>query len=227
MSKNLANNLINSINNFGIIIINNLDFDTYTNLPNIITHGPNKYYLNIKTNSITFFYLSKFFSEKIIIDIANRLGIKLIDSNSDIISSNWLVQLESKKIISYLINLYEIELTKTNIENAIEKQNKSKNKGINKGINKKKNTTTNKKKSIPLALKRKVWDFWIGESVGKIKCPCCKLTDISQMSFSCGHIIPESKGGQLSVQNLKPICGSCNSSMGTQNMDDFIRNFGL
>ena len=220
----MSNQIIKSINNFGIQMISNITFDSYTNLPNVITYNNNKYYININTKSINFLYLSKFFPEKIIIDIANKLGIVLIDSYSNIISSNWLIQLDTKKIIIYLCDKYEFELTKTNLENAIEKENKSNNK---KPRNKGKTKSGYKKKSIPLALKRKVWDFWIGESVGKTKCPCCKLTEISQMSFSCGHIIPESQGGKLSVENLKPVCSSCNSSMGTQNMNDFINNFGL
>ncbi len=222
----MTNNLIKSINNFGIQMISNITFDSYTNLPNVITYNNNKYYININSKLINFLYLSKFFSENIIIDISNKLGILLIDSNSNVISSNWLIQLDTKKIIIYLCDRYEIELTKINLENAIEKQNKFNNSN-KKSKNKGKTTIGYKKKSIPLALKRKVWDLWVGESVGKTKCPCCKLTEISQMSFSCGHIIPESQGGKLSVENLKPICSSCNSSMGTQNMNDFIKNFGL
>ena len=84
-----------------------------------------------------------------------------------------------------------------------------------------------KKKSIPLPLKKLVWNKYIGEEIGKAKCLCCKLTDITQLSFSCGHIIPESKGGKLILDNLKPICQSCNSSMGTNNMHDYIQYFGF
>lgn len=84
-----------------------------------------------------------------------------------------------------------------------------------------------KKKSIPLSLKRKVWNDHIGESIGKARCVCCKLTDITQMSFSCGHVIAEINGGALKLDNLRPICISCNSSMGTKNMDEFISEYGL
>jgi len=82
-----------------------------------------------------------------------------------------------------------------------------------------------KKKSIPSALKRLVWNKWIGEEIGKFKCLCCNVTDINQMSFNCGHIIAESKGGETILSNLKPICQNCNSSMGSQNMDDFMKTF--
>jgi 5-methylcytosine-specific restriction endonuclease McrA len=79
-----------------------------------------------------------------------------------------------------------------------------------------------KKKSIPSAIKKLVWNKNIGEDIGKSKCYCCKSTDISQTSFHCGHVIAESKGGKTIVSNLKPICQNCNSSMGTKDMNDFM-----
>ena len=87
--------------------------------------------------------------------------------------------------------------------------------------------STPKKKSIPLTLKRNVWNKHIGESIGKTLCTCCKLTEITQLNFSCGHIVSEHNGGELKLPNLKPICVSCNSSMGTKNMDEFICEYGL
>jgi 5-methylcytosine-specific restriction endonuclease McrA len=82
-----------------------------------------------------------------------------------------------------------------------------------------------KKKKISATLKRLVWYKWIGEEIGKSKCLCCNITDIYQLSFNCGHIIAESKGGETNLSNLKPICQNCNSSMGSQNMDDFMKTF--
>lgn len=79
-----------------------------------------------------------------------------------------------------------------------------------------------KKKAIPSTIKKLVWNTYIGEDIGKAKCVCCKSTDITQISFNCGHIIAESKGGETKVSNLKPICQNCNSSMGTKNMNDFM-----
>jgi hypothetical protein len=81
------------------------------------------------------------------------------------------------------------------------------------------------KKKISATLKRLVWNTNIGEEIGKTKCLCCKSTDISQMSFHCGHVIAEANGGELIVSNLKPICQNCNSSMGTKNMNDFMDTF--
>jgi hypothetical protein len=82
-----------------------------------------------------------------------------------------------------------------------------------------------KKKKISATLKRLVWNKWIGEEIGKSKCLCCNVTDINQMSFNCGHIIAECKGGETILSNLKPICQNCNSSMASMNMNDFMRKF--
>jgi 5-methylcytosine-specific restriction endonuclease McrA len=82
-----------------------------------------------------------------------------------------------------------------------------------------------KKKAVPAAIKKLVWNTHVGEDIGKTKCLCCKNTDITQMSFNCGHIVAEANGGELIVSNLKPICQNCNSSMGTKNMDDFMKGF--
>ena len=79
-----------------------------------------------------------------------------------------------------------------------------------------------KKKAISATIKKLVWNTNIGEDIGKAKCTCCKSTDITQMSFNCGHVISEHNGGETIVSNLKPICQNCNSSMGTKDMTTFM-----
>lgn len=89
------------------------------------------------------------------------------------------------------------------------------------------NETTQTKKSIPIAVKRLVWNKYIGEDIGKSKCYCCKLSHITQLTFHCGHVVAEKNGGNIDVDNLRPICQSCNSSMGTHNMDNYIAKYSL
>lgn len=84
-----------------------------------------------------------------------------------------------------------------------------------------------KKQPIPINLKKTVWNKWIGEEIGKTNCMCCKVTSITQLSFHCGHVVAEAKGGKLHVDNLRPICGQCNSSMGTTNMNEYIEKYGF
>jgi len=86
------------------------------------------------------------------------------------------------------------------------------------------NDKKKKKKPISATIKRLVWNTNIGEDIGKSKCLCCNSTDITQLSFNCGHIIAEANGGDTIVSNLKPICQNCNSSMGTKNMEEFMKS---
>ena len=83
--------------------------------------------------------------------------------------------------------------------------------------------TKPKKKAVSSTIKKLVWNKNNGEEIGKAKCYCCKSTDITQVSFHCGHIIAESNGGKTIVSNLKPICQNCNSSMGTNDMNEFMK----
>lgn len=124
-----------------------------------------------------------------------------------------------------LININKIKNKPINKQILNEKKSCSKQKSDNS-----KQVTTEKKpkkKTIPVALKRNVWNKWIGEDIGKTKCLCCKLTEITMLNFVCGHIIAEANGGELKLDNLKPICVSCNSSMGVQNMNEYIQKYGL
>ena len=78
-----------------------------------------------------------------------------------------------------------------------------------------------KKIKISAALRSTVWQIQFPEKLNG-NCYCCKR-NISYDYFECGHILPESKGGETVVNNLRPICGACNKSMGTMHMDDFIK----
>jgi len=70
-----------------------------------------------------------------------------------------------------------------------------------------------KKKNIPKALKEQVWIKNFGK-VFSHKCYINWCTNkINVFDFHVGHDIPESKGGKLSTNNLKPICSRCNHSM--------------
>lgn len=82
------------------------------------------------------------------------------------------------------------------------------------------------KKSLPKAVRSKVWHDNIGEKHGIGECFCCKGV-ITRENYECGHITSRANGGSDSIENLKPICGHCNKSMGTTNMDKFISEYGF
>ncbi len=73
-----------------------------------------------------------------------------------------------------------------------------------------------KKDNIPKRIKELVWITYNGELFSK-KCFvswCNNITNV--FNFHTGHDIPNSKGGTLDIENLKPICSSCNLSMGNK-----------
>jgi len=82
-----------------------------------------------------------------------------------------------------------------------------------------------KKKSIPKSLKKLCWDIHVGGHVGTTKCLCCKHQEIRQIEFHCGHVVSEKNGGEMTIDNLRPICAQCNLSMGMKNMNEFMRCF--
>ena len=66
---------------------------------------------------------------------------------------------------------------------------------------------------IPKALREQVWLNFIGKHyTSKCFVRWCK-NDINVFNFQVGHNIPESKGGTLVLENLRPICSRCNLSM--------------
>ena len=86
-----------------------------------------------------------------------------------------------------------------------------------------KDLTQNKqpKMKISKALRCAVWTKYIGKDIGTTKCLCCNIKEITCFDFECGHIVAESKGGPTNIENLRPICSTCNNSMGTTNMNEF------
>ena len=195
----LHNEYINFINKQNIDNIKNIDRDELI-INNIFIP---KYYeqLNIIKNK----YTSK------IIDLTNMKEKNNVKDNKKVIKKDDNNVKDNKKLIKKDDN--NVKDNKKVIKND-NNNNVKEDKKI-------------KKKSIPLTLKRLVWNKHIGEKIGKSLCLCCKLVEITQLSFSCGHIISEFNGGKITLDNLKPICVSCNSSMGTRNMNDFIKEFGL
>ena len=70
-----------------------------------------------------------------------------------------------------------------------------------------------------------MWDKHIGAHIGLTKCLCCKHQSIRQIEFHCAHIISEKNGGTTTLNNLIPICAQCNTSMKTQNLNDFKNRY--
>jgi 5-methylcytosine-specific restriction endonuclease McrA len=80
--------------------------------------------------------------------------------------------------------------------------------------------TDSTRKAIPKKIRGEAWIKQFGDST-KGSCFCCKVEFGIFDNWHAGHIIAHSNGGKDTADNLRPICGSCNQSMGTENMDAF------
>ena len=80
------------------------------------------------------------------------------------------------------------------------------------------------RKSLPKALKDRLWDITFGQNAGEGKCDVCD-TIINSKRFEAGHIKSVYYGGSTTLDNLKCICSTCNKSMGTQNLKEFKKTY--
>lgn len=82
------------------------------------------------------------------------------------------------------------------------------------------------KRNIPKSLREQVWLYWMGHKFdGKCSVVWCK-NRITPFNFEAGHNIPESKGGETTIKNLKPICASCNRSMSNvYSIDEYSKEY--
>jgi HNH endonuclease len=83
-----------------------------------------------------------------------------------------------------------------------------------------------KKKAIPQALREAVWIHHCGR-VFERKCTvewCQNMMTV--YDFQAGHNVPESRGGETTLDNLQPICSRCNLSMGDRfTIDEWVAKF--
>lgn len=79
-----------------------------------------------------------------------------------------------------------------------------------------------RKAAIPQAMRKMVWDVYIGRDINTTVCPLCQCAEINAFSgWDVSHVIPEAHGGATTLENLRVVCSCCNKSMGTKNMAEF------
>ena len=76
---------------------------------------------------------------------------------------------------------------------------------------------------ISRKLKRDVWVHWFKDAESAV-CPCG--TAITEEENHCGHIVARAKGGRTAVENLRPVCVSCNLRMKTRNLNEYFAEMG-
>lgn len=66
------------------------------------------------------------------------------------------------------------------------------------------------RKSLGREIRRKV--------LGGAVCACCGTPD----RLCIDHVIPVSRGGSCEIENLQPLCFTCNARKGAKTMDEFM-----
>ena len=81
------------------------------------------------------------------------------------------------------------------------------------------------RKNVPKPMQQQVWL----KTFGKCYEHSCYISwcqnNIDVFNFHTGHNIPASDGGGLTIDNLKPICSTCNTSMGNEHSIDTWNSF--
>lgn len=171
-----------------------------------------------KMDNIAKYHLKDFKDKNEITNVTGLLTLNCTHENVYLIDGvhrykayMWL--LEQPEIDDFNINV-ETYNVKT-VEDVIDNYNK---------IHNFKNKPV-KRKRLPLKLRYDVWDRYNGSDNAKAKCYCCRKTIIEKTNFTCGHVESRSMGGSDSIDNLRPICHSCNQSMGRMNMETYVKKY--
>lgn len=77
-----------------------------------------------------------------------------------------------------------------------------------------------RRKTIPKSVKISVWNKYIGATKAEGKCYVCRRT-IHITDFDVGHNKARARGGSDNISNLRCICRTCNTSMGTTSIESF------
>jgi len=78
--------------------------------------------------------------------------------------------------------------------------------------------TSSGRKPISKGLREKVWIKYMKNKV-QGKCYCCRIKPIHFTDFEVGHDKSVYAGGSNHINNLRPICRSCNREMGTKSIE--------
>ena len=86
--------------------------------------------------------------------------------------------------------------------------------------------TSSEKKRRPIDknTRNAVWFKYMGKK-SEGKCYCCRIRTIHITDFQVGHNKAVAKGGRDNISNLRPICGPCNSGMGTMSIEQYRKKY--
>jgi len=77
---------------------------------------------------------------------------------------------------------------------------------------------------LPKKTRDRVWDKYVGRTEREGKCFVCK-DKITIGNWECSHVIAVANGGKNNLDNLRPLCKTCNRDMGIMNMNEYKKKF--
>ena len=80
------------------------------------------------------------------------------------------------------------------------------------------------RQSIPKTMRRKVWQKRCSEKLVGACYTCGEA--LSYDAFECGHVVAVVDGGKSVIDNLEPVCQTCNRDMGTMNLEAYRAKLG-
>tara|TARA_R100000750_G_C2338709_1_gene93232 strand:+ start:321 stop:1391 length:1071 start_codon:yes stop_codon:yes gene_type:complete len=135
-----------------------------------------------------------------------------VDRRCMIVSSTSDIFVYSVKLISKYVQDTTFEILENTSESSssnITTDNKTKRKS---------------RKTIPKAIKNQLWRKHFGNSM-KGRCVCCQNEIDALEGWEAGHVEAVANGGSDHIDNLRPVCSTCNKSMSTMNLNEYIRRY--
>jgi hypothetical protein len=77
---------------------------------------------------------------------------------------------------------------------------------------------------LPKKTRDRVWDKYVGRTEREGKCFVCK-DKITIGNWECSHVIAVANEGKNNLDNLRPLCKTCNRDMGIMNMNEYKKKF--
>ncbi len=134
-------------------------------------------------------------------EINQKLGEELRKSDPENIRTKILLKVKDVKDAKPLYYSYEYHRQKT-LENA------------------------GKRKKFSKIDRKTIYVQYFGSWKEDGQCQICKST-IDYENFDMGHIKSVKNGGSNLLENIKPLCKTCNTSLGSLNIDDYMKKHNL
>lgn len=215
--QDLINLLVNEFNNNWNILKDLKKSD----LKQICKDNKLKGIAGVKKDEIIILIMN-YYADNLIIKINNNTEEKKVDMSLNVIDE---LERQKKEIEKKMLD--ELDKQRVEVERKQKEEDDKRKLEETKQLEEQKEEKKRKKQAIPKNVRNIVWNHYIGEDIIKHKCLCCKKVTITNTNFEVGHVLSEKNGGTHEINNLRPICGACNHSMGTENMIDFVVKYGL